>query len=74
MVNCYPGKLRSDDMTQPIELKQVERLLRHYRGREKRYRSDKPTLHRAVLERTIQVLEHYMILCRTIDRPGIDKN
>ncbi|MBA7696130.1 hypothetical protein ES703_104772 [subsurface metagenome] len=56
-------------MTQPIELDQVAHLIRHYRGRLKRYRSDKPSLRRTTLERTIQVLEHYRDLCTIIDQP-----
>ncbi len=60
-------------MTQPIDLDQVERLLRHYRGRLKRYRSDKPSVRRAILDKTIQVLEHYMKLCTAIDREKDDQ-
>lgn len=56
-------------MTKPIELDKVDHLLRHYRGRLKRYRSEKPSLRRTILERTIQVLEHYLVLCIAIDRP-----
>lgn len=56
-------------MPQPIELDQVERLLRHYHGRLKRYKSDKPSPRRSILGKTIQVLEHYLELCRTIDLP-----
>jgi len=55
-------------MPQPIELDQVDRLVRHYQSRLKRYRSGKPSLRRSILEKTIQVLSHYLELCRTIDR------
>jgi len=61
-------------MTQPIELERVDHLLRHYRGRLKRYRSEKPSLRRSILERTIQVLEHYLALCIAIDRPKDDQD
>jgi len=55
-------------MTQPIELDQVESLIRHYHDRLKRCRSDKPSLRRTILGKTIQTLDHYLQLCRTIDR------
>lgn len=54
-------------MPQPIELNQVESLLRHYNGRLKRLKSGKPSLRRAILENTVQVLVHYLVLCSTID-------
>ena len=61
-------------MTKPIELPEVDRLLRHYRGRLKRFRSEKPSLRRSILFRTIQVLEHYLSLCIAIDREKDDQD
>lgn len=56
-------------MTQPIELDQVESLIRHYYGRLARTTLDKPSIHRARLQKTIQVLDHYLHLCTIIDSP-----
>lgn len=60
-------------MQQPIELDQVERLIRHYNARLKLFRSVIPSLRQARVEKTIQVLEHYLKLCRTIDREPDDQ-
>jgi len=72
MVNDYQEKRRNSAMPQPIELDQVDGLVRHYQSRLNRFRSGKPSLRRSVIERTVQVLEHYLKLCRTIDRDPED--
>lgn len=56
-------------MTQPIDLKEVSRLIRLYSHRLARTNYNKPSIHRVRLQKTIQVLEHYQSLCTVIDGP-----
>ncbi|MBA7542418.1 hypothetical protein ES705_34739 [subsurface metagenome] len=55
-------------MTQAIDLKEVNRLIHHYYRRLSRTNYNKPSIHRDRLQKTIQVLEHYLALCTAIDR------
>ncbi len=68
ILDYYPAKNEDSPMSEPIELDKVEHLIRHYRGRLKRFRSEKRSLRRYILQNTIQVLEHYLALCTAIDR------
>ena len=61
-------------MTQPIELKEVSRLIRIYTHRLARTNYNKPSIHRARLQKTIQVLEHYLALCTVIDHEKDDQD
>ncbi|MBA7527394.1 hypothetical protein ES705_19570 [subsurface metagenome] len=56
-------------MTQPIDLKEVEKLIVLYYRRLAHTNPDKLTQRRTMLLKTIQVLEHYLALCTVIDSP-----
>ncbi|MBA7572606.1 hypothetical protein ES708_14389 [subsurface metagenome] len=61
-------------MTQPIDPKEVPRLLRFYTHRLARSNPNKPSIHRVRLQKTIQVLEHYQSLCTVIDGPRVGQD